>query len=238
MTRFLLLAIVILATIVEAASPPAAQAAASPLPRGKSELQRLAQASGGTLEVLWNERTHTPSLLTGALTSPSGHAPEWIAREFLKQVRASYGIRDPDRAMRIASIERTNGKVRVMFQHLLFDTPVWGDWLVVDVDKEGVVRRVEGVIHPNLERKLFNRPKHAALSAEEAAIKAVRSVPDVPDGIAVREPEVRSYYLPTKPGTPLIYVVQAAYGDPERVVTTIVHALTGRIIERQTDEWQ
>jgi len=223
MTRLLLIILVMVPAVLEAASP---------LPRGESELQRLEKASGGTLEVLWNKRTHTPMLLTGALTRPSAHAPEWVAREFLKQVKSTYGMRDPDRTMRIASIERTNGKVRVTFQQLLFDTPVWGDWLIVDVDQAGVVRRVEGVIHPNLARKLFNRPKEAAVSAQEAAQLAIRSVRG---SEAAEEPDVRSYYLPTKPGTPLIYVVQAKYGEPERVVTTIVHALTGRIIEQQVD---
>ena len=130
--------------------------------------------------------------------------------------------------MVVVEVERRNDLVKIRFQHLLFDIPVWGDELVIKMDYDGVIQQVEGTIHPNLEKQLFNRPMHAAITKKEAIRKAIAAN----QGQLLNEPEVSSYYLPTRPGTPLIYVVRLQYSTPEMATTIFVHSLTGGIIEQ------
>lgn len=199
------------------------------LPKVPSELQQLKENSHGTLEIIWSTETNTPSMLAGRLSLPSKHSPEWIAYEFLNKWRTLYGLRDPNRDMKVSKVERHYEKTIVKFQHLLFRTPVWEDWLVIEMNHEGVIERIEGTIHPNMEKQLFNRPMHPAISKKQAIEKAKSMV----QGELATEPEVGSYYLATRQGTPLIYVVTLHYHMPERKITTLIHSLTGRIIEQK-----
>lgn len=207
-------------------------ALANEMPRNSWAIQALAKKSGGTLEVVWNDQINTPYLLTGTLSRPSRHSPEWITYEFLKQMKSIYGLRNPHRDIKVIEVERTNNMIHVRLQRLLFGTPVWGDWLVVHVDIHGVIRRVEGTIHPNLEKQLFNRPMHPAFSKKKAIEKARSAV----KGKLAIEPSVETYYLTSLPGTPLIYVVHLQYHSPNRRTTTMIHSLSGRIIEHKNHE--
>jgi Zn-dependent metalloprotease len=196
--------------------------------KAPSAIQQLEKISGGTLDVTWNTKTNTPALLTGELSRTTNHTPEWIAYGFLQKHRKLYGLQNPSRDMKVMEIERYPDRIMVHFQHLLFQTPVWGDTLIVEMGTDGVIRRVEGTIHPKLEKQLFNRPMQPAISSKEAVLTAKRNVQQEP----INEPEVKKYYLPTRPGTPLIYVVRQQYRSPAKSTTTLIHSLTGRIIEQ------
>lgn len=195
-------------------------------PQAPSILQKLEKASGGTLKMEWNEETNTPYSLNGTLSLPSRHSPEWIAYGFLKRTKSLYGLRNPIRDMKVMEVERGRDRIMVHFQHLLFNTPVWGDWLAIEMDGNGVIRRVEGILSPHLDKRLLNRPMHAALTKKQAIAKA-RAI--IQSEIS-NEPEAERYYLPTRPGIPLIYVVRFRLSDQETMV--FVHSLTGRVIEQ------
>ncbi len=200
-------------------------------PEAQTVLQRLTKESKGTLDIRWNEETATPARMTGSLTAPSRHTPEWIAFTFLNSTKALYGLNRPYHEVKLAKVERPlPDTVQLHFQHLLFNTPVWGDGLVVEIDSSGVVRQVKGTIHPNLAKQLFNRPMHAALTPQQAVDKVLAASRSRQP--FVRQPEVASYYLPTEKGTPLVYVVtlhtdEADSGSKQ----VLVHSLSGRIIE-------
>ncbi|KIL35533.1 hypothetical protein SD71_12795 [Cohnella kolymensis] len=225
MSRVLLFSLFMIISLFTSTNP---FVTASELDNNSAALQRLAKNSGGTLKVIWNEQTNTPSILTGTLSVPSMHSPQWIAYEFLKQAKSIYGLHNPERDMKIIDIERSQDKINVRLQHLLFETPVWGNCLVIDMDIDGVIRRVEGTVHPNLEKQLFNRPMHAAITKNEAIATAKATT----QGQLANEPTVYSYYLPSRTGTPLIYVVQLQYSNPEIATTTLIHSLTGRVLEQ------
>ncbi len=169
----------------------------------KTALYQLEKINGGTLDLKWNTETNTPSKLTGNLSLPSKHSPEWIAYEFLNKYRKLYGLQQPSRDMKVIKVERHPDKTIVHLQHLLFKTPVWEDWLVIEMNLDGGIRQIEGTIHPYLEKQLFNRPMIPAISEKQAIKKAAASV----HGELVNEPKAARYYLSTRPGTPLIYVV-------------------------------
>lgn len=209
---------------------PAAHAIAYAEP-GRSIISRLAAGSseaGGTFEVRWDETTHTPALLAGILSKPSKHTPAWIALEFVNKTKRLYGVKSPHSSMRVAKIsEVQNAGVQVRLVHLLYGTPVWGDELRIDIDRDGIVRRVEGRIYPNLAKATFNRPRHAAVNQAEAVRVAAAGT-----GIAstfVDATEVESFYLPTRAGIPLVYFV-TFQSNRQKPIYVMVHALTGKII--------
>lgn len=196
-------------------------------PKSSAVLYQLEKDSHGTMNVKWDPNVNTPSLITGELSSPSKHSPEWIAREFLNKSRILYGLQNPKRDLKVVKVVKTTDVIRVHFQHLLFETPVWKDELIVEIASDGVIQKVEGTIHPNLEHKLFNRPMHAAISEEQA----IRRAKGLVSRELANEPEVERYYLPSRPGTPLIYAVKLQYRSPDKTTLTLIHSLTGRIIE-------
>jgi len=225
MNKSILCIIFLIATLFSSSIP---YATATDNPRSSWAIQALAKKSNGTLRVEWNENTNTPSLITGALSRPSKHSPSWITYEFLKQVKSSYGIRNPNRDIKVIEVERGHDLIKVRTQHVLFGTPVWGDWLDVSMDHKGVIRRVEGTIHPKLEKQLFNRPMQPAFSKK----KAIKKAKDGFQGKLAAEPKVNMYYLTSLPGTPLIYVVELQYHSPNRTTSTMIHSLSGRIIKQ------
>lgn len=193
-------------------------------------LKRLAEESNGTLEVGWNEHTKTPSLLTGRLSKPSKHSPQWIAYEFLNKTKKLYGLSNPSTDMRIEEITEHPDVIQVRMQHLLYKAPVWGDKLTVDITREGVIRRVEGRIYPDLKKKTFHRPMYAAISEKKAIAAALSFIKE--QGIGQEVTKVQAYYLPSRSGIPLIYAVTLRNSE-YKVNDILVHSLTGRVIDQQ-----
>lgn len=161
---------------------------------------------------------------TGTLSQPSKHTPVWIGYTFLEANKRHLGIRNPRQDLIVTDINETaDQRTLVRFQRYIYRTPVWGDGLTFEIDREGVIRRVEGTVHADLELQLFHRPKHPAVSAGKAGTKAgewLRS-----KGLSAKMGEVQAYYLPDRPGVPLVYAVSV--GDEGYV---LVHAMTGRVI--------
>ncbi|MBO9610866.1 MAG: hypothetical protein J7639_33250 [Paenibacillaceae bacterium] len=191
-------------------------------------LDRLNRESGGTLEAVWNESTRTPAVLAGMLSGPSDHSPEWIAGTFVKRNKKLYGLRYPDRDMRIVDVVKQPGAfLEVGFRLYLYDTPVWGDGLTVQIDERGIIRRVEGRVHYDLRKATFHRSKHAAISEQEAIATAEAAWKD--SGLGVRAASVQKYYLPTRPSVPLVYVVTLSLAD-QREDQVMINALINRVI--------
>jgi Zn-dependent metalloprotease len=192
-------------------------------------VERLQTESAGTLAIEWNAAAATPGLLTGFLTKPSRHSPEWISFEFLRGARALYGLKRVEESMKITRVERElPDRTKVFLQRQLYGKPVCGNELAIEMDKSGVVRRVEGTIHADLEKRRLNRPMYPAISGREAASVASRHMNPLQPAQAA---DVQACYLPEREGVPLIYVVTF---DPEQTgsppLPIKVHSLTGRVI--------
>ncbi|WP_276354098.1 hypothetical protein [Cohnella caldifontis] len=170
-------------------------------------------------------RAPTPKVLwSGALSSPSPHTPAWIGYRLLESRKRMLGLRNPREDMIVADIsDLPDGGTRVFYQRYVFRTPVWGDGLSVEIDRQGVIRRVTGRMHADLLSDLFHRPKRPALSADRAAAAAARWLES--EGLAAEIGGVTSFYLPDRPGIPLVYAVNV--GENGRL---FVHAQTGRVI--------
>ncbi|MBW5447315.1 hypothetical protein GE107_14760 [Cohnella sp. CFH 77786] len=161
---------------------------------------------------------------TGSLSKPSKHTPEWIVYTYLYTRKKQLGIRDPRREMIVTGVSGSADRgTEVRLQRFLYGTPVWGDGLTFELDPGGSIRSVRGTIHRDLERQLFRRSKHPAISAEKAARIAREWLASVSRAAEITE--TRVYYLPDRPGVPLVYAVQTGQDG-----LIFVHALTGRVI--------
>jgi hypothetical protein len=87
----------------------------------KRAVARLQTESGGTLTIEWNKAAATPGLIIGYLTKPSNHSPQWISIEFLKQVKALYGLKRVDEQMSVIRILHDRpDRTKVILQRQLY----------------------------------------------------------------------------------------------------------------------
>ena len=217
--------------------PETAFAASEDLPgNAKRTLHRLKKESGDTFAVHWDSNTNTPSLLAGNLSKPSKHSPQWIAYEFLNKTKTLYGLKNSRTDMEVTEVtRRTDQTIQVRLRHLLYKTPVWKDELLIQMNEQGVVQRVEGKMHRDLNQKTFNRAMHPSFSqtrAVELALSASKM-----DKAKLGGFSVEMYYHPAILGAPLIYAVNLRSldsNDPTRQI--LIHALSKRIIEQTVIE--
>jgi len=198
--------------------------------KAEAALKSLRNAAGESLTIEWSHETGTPSFIGGKLSRKTKHSPAWIAFGFLNKYRTLYGIRDVQRELRLEGVESHADGHNVYLRHMLFRTPVWEDRLTVALDKDGVVREVTGSFYPGLETKLNRIASHSAYSERDAIRAALRHA----DGELANEPAAERYYLASRKGTPLVYIVTLPLRAPARLQTFVVHSMTGRIIDQQT----
>ncbi|MCC3374391.1 hypothetical protein [Cohnella sp. REN36] len=207
---------------------PAAVAAAESIPQdARAALKRLERISGAPVKLRWNEETGTPALVAGELSGPSNHSPSWIAYTYFERTKRLYGLRQPRQDLVVTGFRVEDGVSHIRLERLVYRTPVWGDGVELEIGPKGVLQRVEGVIHPGLERKLFYRAQHPAIGERQAAEQAAAATGEAPADLG----RPKLYYLADRPGTPLVYAVPygvRADGSAEGHV--LVHALTGRAI--------
>ncbi|MFD0716490.1 hypothetical protein [Paenibacillus sp. GCM10027626] len=227
----MLLAIIINLTT---AMPNLASAHSSPeLDRkAKDELQALARSSGATFRISWNEQTGTPSAISGRLTSVSRHTTEWIATQFIARNKHLFGLKSPEKNMKIKAVKALPGGTRtVHLERYLFDTPVYGDYIKLTIDVQGVVTAVESLIYPQLEKQLFNRPAHSVLSSEQAIRKAQAQLSPAQMAQLQQQPTARLYYLPFRAGLPLVYEVTFLHRNQLFAERMWIHAVMGHSLD-------
>lgn len=190
--------------------------------------------AAGTIDETTEDKSATEARIsmTGELSRPSGHTPAWIAYTFLFDHKRQWGIRHPRQDWTVTVIERRSPTlVQVHLQRQLYQTPVWGDRLVFDIDGGGVIRSVSGTLHPKLERQLFGRPQHPAISPSTArgiAQAWLQSGYSPPASAG----EVRLHYYPYSNGVALVYAVpiERSEATGQQGEPLLVHALSGRIV--------
>lgn len=195
-------------------------------------LENLTKQSGGSsFKLEWDYEKQTPKSLMGQFSKPSKHSPEWITYEFLNNYKVIYGLKRPNVDLEIIKVDRTetNSK-KVLLQRVIYQTPVCGELLTTEIDTDGVLRRVDGNLTPNVEELRLNRPMYPAITAKQAAEKAISIVQD--HGHTIIEHQVKACYLAQRKGVPLVYSVDVSVHNPMRESKTIlVHSLTGKVIE-------
>ncbi|MBA2939787.1 hypothetical protein HZF08_15850 [Paenibacillus sp. CGMCC 1.16610] len=189
-------------------------------------IDKIRLESEDSLSIKWSTQTQTPELLSGNLTKPSQHSPGWISYKYLDEIKILYGLRRVKEDLRIVSVEPSNTSTKVYLQRMLFNRPVCGDQLLVEIDRSGIVKRVEGSLHTDLEQKRLRRPMYAAITIEEAKQVALAFDQSLKETDVISSD---SCYLPTREGIPLVHKI--TFEKEKRPVSFKVHSMTGRIIE-------
>ncbi|BFT69463.1 hypothetical protein [Paenibacillus sp. P36] len=189
-------------------------------------LEKIRTESEYSLTVKWNPETQTPERLSGYLTKPSQHTPSWIAYEYLDKIKILYGLKRVKEDLSIVSVEPSNTSTKVYMQRMLFNRPVCGDQLLVELDRSGIVKRVEGTLHIDLEQKRLGRPMYAAITIEEAKQAALAFDQSLKESDVISSD---SCYMPTREGIPLVHKI--TFEKEKRPVSFKIHSMTGRIIE-------
>lgn len=198
-------------------------------------LRQVMRNSSGTMQVEWHRDIRTPTRISGRLTPPSRHSPEWIAYTFLQQTKELYGLKQPQKHMRIRSMKQnTDGGINLEMEHLIFDTPVWKEGLTFSITREGVLTEVTGRVTPSLRSKLFGYPIRPSYPAQEAIREAEQIVSTIPDTVLAAS-HARLYYLLQSQEPMLVYVVtlRSLDADGSRDWQVILHAVTRRIVAKK-----
>lgn len=189
-------------------------------------LEKIRMQSDYSLSLKWNPQTQTPALLSGNLTIPSQHSPGWIAYEYLDKIKMLYGLKRVEEDLSIVSVELANTSTSVYMQRMLFNRPVCGEQLLVELDRSGVIKRIEGTLHPDLEQKRLRRPMYAAITIEEAKQVALSFDQTLKESDLISSD---TCYLPTREGIPLVHRI--TFEKEKSPVSYNVHSMSGRIIE-------
>ncbi len=208
-----------------------ASAAPELSPRSESVLKQLERRSAGTFHLEWSKKTHTPTVIEGKLSPPSKHSAQWIAYDFLTKTKPLYGLVNPAKDMKVIRVDDTADDNRrvIHLQRYLFGYPVLKNGMAIEIDVDGIIRRVEGTIHPHLERQRIRRPMFPSVSEEKAkrtVLAAMRR-----EGMSGVITDSKLCYLPDRPGIPLVYVMEIRNETLEHTPTTfLVHAVMGHIL--------
>jgi Zn-dependent metalloprotease len=193
--------------------------------RSQELLQTMRKESNNTLVVQWNPATKTPATISGQLTQPSLHSPGWIAYEYIGKIKELYDLKRVKEQLAVIRIDETDQGHIVHLQRQLFKKPVCGEQLIVKIAPSGVIQRIEGTMHPQLEKRRLGRPMAPAFSKEEAKKLALASEQTIATSQILR---IESCYLPDREGVPLVH--QVHFEKNGRPATMTIHSLTGRII--------
>jgi bacillolysin len=122
------------------------------------------------MEVKWDEKKGVPLRVRGWLSKAIQGEPVDIAISFLVKHKDLFVLESPEEEMRYKTlgVDRKSN-LHVRFQQMYKNLPVFGRELVVHIDKDGVVRGINGKLAPGI--KLPDKTRITAQKAVEAVLK-------------------------------------------------------------------
>ncbi|TCP54612.1 peptidase YpeB-like protein [Tumebacillus sp. BK434] len=209
-------------------------ASANPDKMSKGEhrqLQDLTEKSGGTIQIRWDEQHGTPSFISGKLSKPLKGEPMEQALKFMDTVKALYHFDSAKKTFRLRKVQKDElGMTHVRLAHICNNIPVWGDELIVHIDKDGVVRSVNGEFTPDLSKNT-ERIQQPQLNSDTAIEKALADVkPKQQDG----KPTAALFYFPyPEPDVvTLVYVVTIRDMSVPAEWKVFVDAMSGDVVHK------
>lgn len=196
-------------------------------------LQKLTEQSG-TIQITWDEKRGTPRFISGKLSKPLKGTPYDMSLAFLDSIKPLYQVDRVKKSFRLKRVDQDElGMKHVRLSHLANGIPVWGDELVVHIDKHNVVRSINGQFTPGIEKnsERIQMPSIDAASAVKSALDDVRvSQPSA-------TPTAMLYYFPyPDPETiTLTYVVNIRDDSKPADWKVFVDALTGDVVHKYND---
>jgi Zn-dependent metalloprotease len=203
-------------------------------PSEHRQLQNLTELSGGTIQIKWDEQRGTPRFISGKLSKPLKGEPLDMALTFLDSVKELYHVDKVKRSFRLKRVDQDElGMKHVRLTHLVNDIPVWGDELIVHIDKTGVVRSVNGQFTPKMEVHT-ERIKKPEIDQKKAIASALADLKiEQPESA----PSAHLYYFPyPDPDTiTLTYIVSVHEPAKPADWKVFVDAITGDVVHKYND---
>ncbi|MGZ4107731.1 MAG: hypothetical protein ACXVDE_07495 [Tumebacillaceae bacterium] len=211
-----------------------AQPADQLTPAEHQQLEKLTQLSGGTIQINWDEKRGTPSYISGRLSKPLKGEPYEMALTFLDSVKELYHVDKPKKSFQLKRVDQDElGMKHVRLTHMVNNIPVWGDELIVHVDKNNVVRSINGPFTADVEKNTerIGEPKiDSATAIKNAQAEVQISQPSA-------KPTAALYYFPyPDPDTvTLTYIVSVQDESAPADWKVFVDAVTGDVVHKYND---
>ncbi len=200
-------------------------------PGEHKQLQKLATISGGTIQVRWDDKRNTPSLLSGKLSRPHKGEPEAVALRFLDSVRDLYHFPKAAKSFQVKKVDvDPKGMKHVRLTHVAKGIPVWGDELIVHIDKNGVVRSVNGEFTADVEKNT-DRIGEAQIDAKQAIQSALQEV-NVQNPSAAPTASLHYFPYPEPDQVTLTYVVTVRDDAQPAEWKVFVDAVNGDVVHK------
>ncbi|KEO85136.1 PepSY domain-containing protein [Tumebacillus flagellatus] len=203
-------------------------------PSEHRELKEMTDRSGGTIQVKWDEKLGTPRFISGKLSKPLKGEPADMALSFLESIKHLYHV---DKAKRSFALKRVDhdelGMQHVRLAHVVNGIPVWGDEVIVHIDKSRVVRSINGQFTPDIEKN-SERLKKPGIDAN-AAIQAALADVKVPNPDAPPKAELHYFAHPEPDQINLVYIVNVYDTKAPADWKVFVDALTGDVLYKYND---
>ena len=203
-------------------------------PSEHRQLQNITEMSGGTIQIKWDEQRGTPRFISGKLSKPLKGEPLDMAYTFLDSIKELYHVDKVKRSFRLKRVDQDElGMKHVRLTHLCNDIPVWGDEIIVHIDKTGVVRSVNGQFTPKMEANT-ERIKKPVIDQKQAITSALA---DLKIEQPQHKPSAHLFYFPyPDPNTiTLTYVVSVHEPDKPADWKVFVDAITGDVVHKYND---
>jgi Zn-dependent metalloprotease len=200
-------------------------------PNEHRELQRITEINGGTIQITWDEQRGTPRQIAGKLSQPLKGDAKQMAFDFLTTIKDLYHVDNVKKSFRLKRIDHNQlGMKHVRLTHVANSVPVWGDEIIVHIDKSGVVRSVNGQFTPKIEAhsERIKKPQIDAQTAIKNAMQDVKT--EKPD----RPPTAELHYFPypTPESVTLTYIVTVLDQSQPAEWKVFVDAITGDIVHK------
>lgn len=203
-------------------------------PSEHRELKEMTERSGGTLQVKWDDKLGTPSFISGKLSKPLKGEPFDMALTFLDSIKDLYHVEKAKKSFALKRVDTDElGMHHVRLTHVVNGIPVWGDEVIVHIDKSRVVRSVNGQFTPNVERN-SERLKKPQID-EAAAIKAALAHVSVTQPSAKPQALLHYFPYPEPDQINLVYIVNVYDTTAPADWKVFVDAMTGDVLYKYND---
>ena len=163
-------------------TPLATQAAPSPQGSDPAGLEnQLLQATGGKVRITRHPTTGKVNYIGADTDAPVGRPallpaqanPEQLARAYMDQYGALFGLKQQAQELRVQRINAANGRSTVRFQQVYQNIPVLGGEINLNLDAQGNLLAAIGEVAPDLALnvKPTADPKVAQQRARETVAK-------------------------------------------------------------------
>ncbi len=203
-----------------------------------TQIKRTFAAIDPMVKVRWDHELDYPAAIRGKLTPPSAEKPERITKLFLRAHKEVFKISHPQQQLKLDRVKTDSvGNSRCYFHQFFDGLPVWGGYVAVFTDSDGIVTAFEAKYHIEPDIKTPGEIREALTHKEHekkliSSQKAVATAQKHSGGKQQGEPFLLIY--PYQNAYYLTYHVEVSGTEGRNPADWVyfIDAYSGRIINR------